>query len=94
MREQRIEERPVVFVIDDDASVRAALAGLLRSVGLNFKLFASTQEFLESNWDDVLGCIVLDVRLPGPSGLDLQRELARSGNHLPIIFITVTAIFP
>jgi FixJ family two-component response regulator len=88
MREQRIEEQPVVFVIDDDASVRAALAGLLRSVGLNFKLFASTQEFLESNWDDVLGCIVLDVRLPGPSGLDLQRELAKSGNHLPIIFIT------
>jgi len=83
-----MEEQPVVFVIDDDASVRAALAGLLRSVGLNFKLFASTQEFLQSDLDDVLGCIVLDVRLPGSSGLDLQRELANSGNHLPIIFIT------
>jgi FixJ family two-component response regulator len=83
-----VETKPVVFVIDDDPSVRAALAGLLRSVGLSAKLFASTQEFLQSDRDDVLGCIVLDVRLPGLSGLDLQRELAKSGSHLPIIFIT------
>jgi FixJ family two-component response regulator len=83
-----VETKPVVFVIDDDPSVRAALAGLLRSVGLSAKLFASTQEYLESDRHDVLGCIVLDVRLPGLSGLDLQRDLAKSGSHLPIIFIT------
>jgi len=88
MSERQAEDKPVVFVIDDDPSVRAALAGLLRSVGLNAKLFASTQAFLQSDLDDVLGCIVLDVRLPGLSGLDLQRELAKSGSHLPIIFIT------
>jgi|SRR5262245_46406560 len=88
MSDRRAEDKPVVFVIDDDPSVRAALAGLLRSVGLNVKLFASTPEFLQSDRDDVLGCIVLDVRLPGLSGLDLQRELTKLGSHLPIIFIT------
>jgi FixJ family two-component response regulator len=89
MTEPRLAaDEPVVYVVDDDPSVRAALAGLLGSVGLNVSLFDSTQAFLESTLPDVPGCIVLDVRLPGLGGLDLQRELARMGNHLPIIFIT------
>jgi FixJ family two-component response regulator len=78
----------VVFVIDDDPSVREALAGLLRSVGLRVQSFGSAQEFLQSPRPDVPGCLVLDVRLPGRSGLDLQRELAASGIHLPIVFLT------
>lgn len=82
------EERYVVFVIDDDPSVRDALAGLLRSVELEVLAFGSTQEFLRSERPDVPGCLVLDVRLPGRSGLDLQRELAEIGVHLPIVFIT------
>ena len=82
------EEQPVVFVVDDDPSVREALASLLRSVGLEVQSFGSTQEFLQSKRPDAPGCLVLDVRLPGRSGLDFQRELAESGIHLPIVFIT------
>jgi FixJ family two-component response regulator len=82
------EEQPVVFVIDDDASVRDAVADLLRSVGLKVESFGSTQEFLESERPDAPGCIVLDVRLPGPSGLEFQRTLGASNIHLPIIFIS------
>jgi FixJ family two-component response regulator len=82
------EEQPVVFVIDDDRSVRDALAGLLRSVGLTVQSFGSTQEFLQSERPDLPGCLVLDVRLPGRSGLDFQRELADQGIDLPIVFIT------
>ena len=82
------EEQPVVFVVDDDPSVREALAGLLRSVGLDVRSFRSTQEFLQSGRPDLPGCLVLDVRLPGRSGLDLQRELSEASLHLPIVFIT------
>jgi FixJ family two-component response regulator len=82
------EEQPVVFVVDDDPSVRDALAGLVRSVGLEVRSFGSTQEFLQSRRPDAPGCLVLDVRLPGRSGLDFQRELAESSIHLPIVFIT------
>jgi FixJ family two-component response regulator len=82
------EEQPVVFVIDDDPSVRDALAGLLRSVGLEGRAFGSTREFLQSERPDGPGCLVLDVRLPERSGLDFQRELAESGVQLPIVFIT------
>jgi FixJ family two-component response regulator len=82
------EEQPVVFVIDDDASVREALAGLLRSVGLEVHMFPSTQEFLQRPRPDAPGCLVLDVRLPGRSGLDLQRELSETSIHLPTVFIT------
>jgi FixJ family two-component response regulator len=82
------EEQPIVFVVDDDPSVREALAGLLRSVGLQVQSFGSAQEFLQSKRPDAPGCLVLDVRLPGRSGLDFQRELAESGIHLPIVFIT------
>jgi FixJ family two-component response regulator len=82
------EEQPLVFVIDDDPSIRAALADLLRSVGLDVLLFESTQAFLASKRPDAPSCIVLDVRLPGPGGLDLQRKLASSSDHPPIVFIT------
>jgi len=82
------QEPPTVVVIDDDASVRKALDNLLRSVGLDVELFKSPQEFLQSNRPDRPGCIVLDVRFPGRSGLDMQRELAAVNTPLPIIFIT------
>jgi RNA polymerase sigma factor (sigma-70 family) len=78
----------VVFVIDDDSSVRGAIKRLLMAVGLSVETFPSGREFLESKLPDVPGCVVLDVRLPGHSGLDLQRELVERGIHLPIIFIT------
>jgi FixJ family two-component response regulator len=78
----------VVFVIDDDPSMRAALEDLISSVRLDVRLFASPQEFLHSNPQDVLGCLVLDIRLPGMSGLTFHKELARAGIPLPVIFIT------
>jgi FixJ family two-component response regulator len=82
------EPEPIVFVVDDDPSVREALEGLLQSVGLRAQTFRSAQEFLSSQRPDAPACLVLDVRLPGLSGLDLQRELAAAGIALPIIFIT------
>jgi FixJ family two-component response regulator len=78
----------VAFVVDDDASVRESLDNLLRSAGLKVQTFASAQEFLKSNRPDVPGCLVLDVKLAGPSGLDLQDELPKAGVRIPIIFIT------
>src|SRR5258706_6989816 len=83
-----MEEQSTVFVVDDDPSMRYALAALLLSVGLGVRLFGSGHEFLHSERPDAPGCLVLDVRLPGVGGLDFQRELARSNIHLPIIFIT------
>jgi FixJ family two-component response regulator len=77
-----------VFIVDDDASMRDALSGLLRSVGLEARAFSSVAEFLSSPRGAGPSCLVLDVRLPGRSGLELQRELARSNMQLPIIFIT------
>jgi FixJ family two-component response regulator len=82
------EEQPVVFVIDDDQFIREALAGLLRTVGLSVQSFGTADEFLRAARTDAPGCLVLDVRLPGLSGLDFQRELAKSGIEMPIIFIT------
>jgi RNA polymerase sigma factor (sigma-70 family) len=82
------EPGSVVFVVDDDASVRTAISGLLRSVGLSVKCFASAREFLNEAHTDVPACLVLDVRLPGTSGLDLQRELLDLDMRLPIVFIT------
>ena len=79
---------PVVFVVEDDASVREALSSLIRSVGLRAELYSSAQEFLKHKRPDAPACLVLDVRLPGLSGLDLQRELAARDNPIPIIFIT------
>ena len=78
----------MVFVIDDDESIREALKSLIRSVGLSVKTFASAQDFLESSRPDVPSCLILDVRMPGLSGLDLQRDLAEGNIHIPIIFIT------
>ena len=78
----------IVFVIDDDATIREALRSLLRSVGLQVELFATTREFLARRRPEVPSCLVLDVRLPGTGGLDFQRQLAEAGIHIPIIFIT------
>src|SRR6266852_4944172 len=77
-----------VFVIDDDAAVRASIQGLLKSVGLRCETFATAQEFLLSKQRNRPSCLVLDVRLPGVSGLDFQHELAEAGVQIPIIFIT------
>ena len=77
-----------VFVVDDDEAIRDALKSLISSVGLDVETFASAQEFLQSRVSDIPGCLVLDVRLPGLSGLDLQSELANANIHTPIIFIT------
>src|SRR6202051_1716832 len=85
----RMEHAPdTVIVIDDDRDVRDALGRLLRSVGLQVRPHGSVPDFLAAGPPDGPACLVLDVRLPGQSGLDLQRELASSGVHLPIIFIT------
>ena len=78
----------MVFVIDDDESIREALKSLIRSVGLSVETFASAQDFLQSTRPDVPSCLILDVRMPGLSGLDLQRDLAEAHIHVPIIFIT------
>jgi len=88
------EEEPIVYVIDDDAAVRDAVEDLLRSVGLKVRSFRSTQDFMQSERPDAPGCLLLDVRLPGPSGLEFQRDLAKSGVHLPIIFLTGHADIP
>ena len=82
------ELHDVVFIVDDDASVRDALKRLIRSVGLCVELFGSAREFLQRGRPDVSSCLVLDVRLPGKSGFDLQRELAEANIDIPIIFIT------
>jgi FixJ family two-component response regulator len=79
---------PMVFAIDDDASMREALSRLFRSIGMQAQIFASGQEFLRFERPDGPACLVLDVRLPGLSGLDLQRELATADCGIPIIFIT------
>jgi FixJ family two-component response regulator len=82
------EERPTVFVVDDDSSMRDALKNLFRSVGLNVETFGVAQEFLSKQRSKGPGCLVLDVRLPDVSGLDLQRQLADANIQIPIVFIT------
>jgi FixJ family two-component response regulator len=82
------ETAPTVFVVDDDASVRKSTERLVRSMGFAVRTFGSAQEFLGSAHFDGPACLVLDVRLPGQSGFDLQHELARSGVEIPIIFVT------
>jgi len=82
------EADSVVFVVDDDSSVREAIKSLIKSVGLRVETFETAQQFLQSTRPEAPGCVVLDVRLPGLSGLDLQRELAAHDVKLPIIFIT------
>ena len=83
-----IEDDPTVFVIDDDASVRDAITGVAKSVGLHAETFASTQDFLRGWCSTGPSCLVLDVRLPGLSGLDFQQELASNDISIPIIFLT------
>jgi FixJ family two-component response regulator len=82
------EADPIVFVVDDDLSVREGVESLLRSVGLRVETFRTAQEFSRHSRPEAPACVVLDVRLPGLSGLDLQRELMRAGAPIPIIFIT------
>jgi FixJ family two-component response regulator len=79
---------PTVFVVDDDASIREALSSLVRSIGLSVETFSSAKEFLRHKRSEAPGCLVLDVRLPGLSGMELQRELAAANNKIPIVFIT------
>jgi len=81
-------EEPTVFVVDDDESMREALRSLFRSVKLRVETFGSTTDFLRSKLADVASCLVLDVRLPGISGLDFQAELAKANINIPIIFMT------
>jgi len=82
------EERAVVFVVDDDESMRRSVSALLRSVGLESMVFTSPHEFMRAERPDVPGCLVLDVRLPGMSGLSFQEQLTKAGVALPVIFIT------
>jgi two-component system, LuxR family, response regulator FixJ len=89
-----MQREPTVFVVDDDADLRGALAWLIESAGLRVKAYATAQEFLASYEPEEPGCLVLDVRLPGLSGLDLQEELTRRGGAPPIIIITGHAKVP
>jgi len=82
------ESRPIVFVVDDDPSVRRGLTNLFRSVDLRVEAFGSASELLQNKLPDVPSCLVLDIRLPGLSGLDFQNELAKVNIHIPIIFMT------
>jgi FixJ family two-component response regulator len=81
-------KEPIVFVVDDDASMRRALINLFQSVGLEVEAFGSAPEMLQSKLRNVASCLVLDIRLPGVSGLDFQTELAKANIHIPIIFMT------
>ena len=85
---EAFETDAIVFVIDDDPSMRKALTNLFRSVGLRAEVFGSAREWLESKLPEVASCLVLDIRLPGPSGLDFQAELAKANIQIPIIFMT------
>jgi FixJ family two-component response regulator len=88
------DAKPTILIIDDDADLRASIERLLRSLGLEARQFASIPDFLASNLPDGPACLVLDVRLPGTSGLDFQRELAAANRELPIIFITAYGDIP
>ncbi|MBV8352898.1 MAG: response regulator transcription factor [Verrucomicrobia bacterium] len=94
MKAPHNESKSIVVVIDDDQFVREALDSLLRSVGLRVELFASVQEYLNSARQDAPGCIVLDVRLPGRSGLDFQNDLVKADQRMPVIFISGHADVP
>ena len=85
---------PIVFVVDDDASVRDAIGNLLESVGIRAQMFGSTEEFMRAQRPDVPSCLILDVRLPGTSGLEFQEQLEKAGVEIPIIFITAHGDIP
>jgi FixJ family two-component response regulator len=82
------EQKPIIYVVDDDPSVRESTELMLKSVGFNVKTFVSAQDFLKANLQEDLGCLILDVRMPGMSGLDLQEKLVSLKTPLPVIFIT------
>lgn len=82
------EQEPIVYIVDDDSAVRNAMNTLIRSVGLKVRTFASADEFLRAKLPSVPGCLILDVRMPGRSGLDLQKEMLNLDDPMPIIFIT------
>ncbi len=82
------ETKPTIFIVDDDPSVRESTELMLKSVGFNVKTFVSAQDFLNANLQEGLGCLILDVRMPGMSGLDLQEKLVSAKTPLPVIFIT------
>ena len=82
------QAEPTVFIVDDDAQMRESLRNLIRSVGLRVELFASAQEFVQSQHPDAPSCLVLDVRMPGLSGLDLQKQASEADLEIPIIFMT------
>lgn len=86
-----MDNLPLVSVVDDDESVRESLRGLIRSVGLAVRVFASAEEFLASEYLATTQCLILDVRMPGMHGLELQRQLAATEHDIPIIFITAHA---
>src|SRR5258705_1194353 len=88
MTKELAQSEPIVFIVDDDASVRVALSNLFRSVGLRVEVFGAALDLLQSTLPDVPSCLVLDIRLPGLSGLDFQSELAKANIHIPIIFMT------
>ena len=81
-------EKPVVFVVDDDESVRTALIRLMKSAGLRVRAFTSAEDFLNQESQNVSGCLILDLRMPGMNGLELEEKLAKSGPTIPIIFIS------
>ena len=88
------EQEPIVYVVDDDDALREALSHLMRVVGLKVECFASAQEFLKKKLPDTVGCLVLDVRMPGTSGLTLQEDLGKRGIQIPIIFMTAHGDIP
>jgi FixJ family two-component response regulator len=88
------EGESIVYVVDDDVSIRDALYHLMQVVGLKVECFASAQDFLKKNLPDVASCLVLDVRMPGLSGLNLQDDLAKAGVHIPIVFMTAHGDIP
>jgi FixJ family two-component response regulator len=88
MMKEPSKSEPIVFVVDDDPSVRVALTNLFRSMDLGVEVFGSPSELLQTKLPDVVSCLVLDIRLPGVSGLDFQTRLAEAGIHIPIVFMT------
>src|SRR5260370_25013493 len=88
------EPSAIVFVVDDDPSVRRAIKRLVESVGLHVELFGSASEVMSSSRPEITSCLVLDIRLPGISGLDFQRQLVEANMHLPIVFITGHGAIP
>ena len=91
MNGEKMAEELIVSIVDDDVSVRRSTRRLLRSSGFRAEAFASAEEFLNSGWAGETACVILDLRMPGMNGLELQRCLSQNGNHVPIIFLSAHA---